>query len=300
MDYKVDGNRMNKIGKSLRRQLHFNTHMGRMGNQMFQYACAKAMWIKYGFTTSISDLDKMPYFCLEPGERWKNRIKNFLFFRLWKPLYGMDILNTELNCMQRSYQEDLVTANRPTMVWGFFQSPEYFAGVEDAIREYFKVKPIFYTQYRKFLSNHQLEEGKYLAIHVRRTDYKGFTVPGLYGDDFTLPESYYHDAIEKANWRGSVVFVSDDPDTVNELFPEMDNKIISREDAISDFLIIRHSGACILSNSTFAWWAGWLNNKAQQVYCPKYFLGFKEQKEIPVKIYPANWTQLEVVQQKMA
>lgn len=277
-----------------KKRLHFNSHMGRMGNQMFQYACAKGMKWRHGFETSLSDLDKMPYFELEKGERLRNRISSFLFFRLWKVLWGMDELSTRFSCMQQSFYYELLSLRKPTQVWGFFQSPEYFKGVEDRIRKAFRVKKKYYSGFQRFLEEHQLKEGNYLAIHLRRTDYKGFNVPGLEGDDFTLPESYYHKAIQLAQWHGKVVFVSDEPDAINQLFPGIDNKIISRGDAISDFLILRHAGACILSNSTFAWWAAWLNEDIGLVICPKYFLGFKEHREVPVGIYPDQWKQLEV------
>ena len=67
---------------NLNKQLHFNSHMGRMGNQMFQYACAKNMELTEGFTCSLDDLSKLEYFKLAPGESWKNKLKAKFFFRL--------------------------------------------------------------------------------------------------------------------------------------------------------------------------------------------------------------------------
>lgn len=283
---------------SIKKNLHFNSHMGRMGNQMFQYACAKELADHYGFTTSMSHLDRIDHFELGPSERLINRIKSFLFFRLSKPLFGMKILNTEMDCLKRLYIDDLQQVASPTMVWGFFQSPLYFTRSEAKIRKAFRVRQQFRTEFESFKKEHQLQDGGYFAIHLRRTDYKGFTVPGLEGNDFTLPMSYYHNAMAQMSKElGSmpVVFVSDDPECIDEFFPGMNNKIISRNDMVTDFLILRHAAKVIISNSTFAWWAAFLNDhKDVEVVCPKYFLGFKEQKEIPVNIYPENWKQVSI------
>ena len=36
----------------------------------------------------------------------------------------------------------------------------------------------------------------------------------------------------------------------------------------------------------------WLNMEAITIICPKTFLGFKEEKEVPINIYPDNWIQI--------
>jgi head-tail adaptor len=271
--------------------------MGRMGNQMFQYACAKAFSETFGFYTSLSHLDKLEYFELAPFEKIKNRIKSFFFFRLWKKIWGLRSINTGLECLRKSYLKELIEINTPTTVWGFFQSPEYFESSAEQVRQYFKVKIKYQTDINLFFKQHNLEAGRYIAVHLRRTDYKGFTVPGLQGDDFTLPLSFYSNALKIIDntEKLPVVFVSDDPSVVSELFPDIQEKIISDNNAITDFLILQSAAQLIVSNSTFAWWAAYLNTFAgNNVYCPQYFLGFKESIEIPVNIYPKHWNQISV------
>ena len=273
--------------------------MGRMGNQMFQYACAKNMDFQFEYSTSMSHLDKLEFFKLYPFERIINKLKSFLFFRLAKPIWGMDILNTELKCLEKSYLDSLKQIQKPTMVWGFFQSPLYFHFSEKSIKKAFAVKRQYTKGFNDFIQKNQLLKGNYLVVHLRRTDYKGFTVPALQGDDFTLPISYYKNAMQQIKEdviaKMPIVFVSDDPDSIESLFPEFESKIISRGDAITDFLILQHAGHMIISNSTFAWWAAYLNdNSTTNIFCPKYFLGFKENKEIPIDIYPKDWIQVSV------
>lgn len=281
----------------LKKQLHFSTNMGRMGNQMFQYACAKAMQSEQGYLSSVSHTDKIAYFKLDKGERFFNKIKSVLFFRLWKKIWGSEMLNTNLDCLQRLYRDELNAIQKPTLVWGFFQSPVYFDSISEKIKAYFTVKDEYKAGFVSFMQENHLQPGAYIALHIRRTDYKGFIVPGLQGDDFTLPVSYFHAALAKIsnekNWP--VVFVSDDPDAIEGLFPEIKQKVISKNNEITDFLILQHAGKLVISNSTYSWWAAYLNKFAgKDIYAPKYFLGFKEQKEVPVSIYPSAWEQVEV------
>ncbi|MES2480156.1 MAG: alpha-1,2-fucosyltransferase [Bacteroidota bacterium] len=282
---------------SIKKQIHFSSDMGRMGNQMFQYACAKGLSHNYGFVTSLSHLDKMPFFKLGPFERLLNKIKGTLFFRVWKKIWGVKTINTELDCLKTNYLNILTDISSPTMVWGFFQSPLYFEGIKNKLKKDFEVKEEYKKDLMSFYKQNNLTGGAYIAVHLRRTDYKGFVVPGLQGDDFTLPISYYKNTINLIANPNSlpIVFVSDDPEVVEELFPEIGTKIISRNDAITDFQILQNASVLVTSNSTFAWWAAYLNDYADNnIYCPKYFLGFKENKEIPVHIYPENWKQVQV------
>ena len=39
-----------------------------------------------------------------------------------------------------------------------------------------------------------------------------------------------------------------------------------------DFLIISHAKYLIIANSTFSWWAAWLNTNCQMVIAPKYWM----------------------------
>jgi hypothetical protein len=268
--------------------------MGRMGNQMFQYACAKNLELKHGFICSLDDYTNLKYFELAPNEQAKNRFKEKLFFHIGKRFLGVESYNLDFDDMLQDFKPWLLAREKPTMIWGFFQSEEYFKESSEEIRQYFKIKQEYQSNFNQFLDKHQLQKGNYLAIHIRRTDYKGFKVKSLSGDDFTLPQGYYTEAIKQLSPHYPIVFVSDDPDYCRAEFSHLPNSFFSREDAITDFQILAHSKQLIISNSTFAWWAAWLNPHADLILSPRYFLGFKENKEVPVNIYPQHWNQITV------
>jgi hypothetical protein len=268
--------------------------MGRMGNQMFQYACAKNLEIKHGYVCSMDDLSKLEYFELAPGEHWKNKLKSKYFFHVAKRLKGMDVHNLQFEDMLHDYAGWLTQIKKPAMVWAFFQSERYFKDSAAVIRHYFNIKKQYQVSFNSFLQGNKLEKGKYNAIHLRRTDYKGFLVKGLEGDDFTLPASYYEKAMKLVDITLPLVIVSDDPEYCLSQYGNLKNVIISKEDAITDFQILSNAKELVISNSTFAWWAAWLNPFATKILCPEYFLGFKENKQVPINIYPEKWLAINV------
>lgn len=268
--------------------------MGRMGNQMFQYACAKYLEQEHGFICSMDDLSKLEFFELAPGERRKNFWKQKLFFHVGKRFFGMDVYNLDFDDLLKDFRPWLQQLNKPSMIWAYFQSERYFKGIEADIRRYFVVRETYRKDFDAFLQQRGLQAGAYNAIHLRRTDYKGFTVKGLSGDNFTLPLSYYQIALQRLDTSKPTVVVSDDIAFCRAEFGHIPGVLFSGESAIVDFQILTHASSLIISNSTFAWWAAWLNTYAQSaISCPKYFLGFKEHKEVPIHIYPSNWHQVE-------
>jgi len=89
--------------------------------------------------------------------------------------------------------------------------------------------------------------------------------------------------------------VSDDIDFARTEFTHIPNSEFSQSDMITDFQIIMNADVSILSNSSFAWWAAYLNPKKNKIiYCPQYWLGFKVKKEYPENIIPTAWNQIKV------
>lgn len=279
---------------NLKKQLHFNTHMGRMGNQMFQYACAKNLELRHGFSCSLDDMHNLKYFVLAPREKFLNKVKQKIFFHIARRLNGMSVHNLDFEDMLQDYAQWLIHINKPTMVWGFFQSEQYFRESAAEIKQYFTIKPEFQLDFRSFLAHNKLVAGEYNTMHIRRTDYKGFTVKSLTGDDFTLPLSYYRQILDQFDQSEKLVIVSDDPAFCEINFGERANVIFSKEDPITDFQILSNGRQIAISNSTYAWWAAWLSPFATKVFCPQYFLGFKEQKEVPINIYPKEWQPIAI------
>jgi len=282
---------------------------GGLGNQMFQY----------GFIVNISSHANTSFFLDKEG----TPIELYKYFKLKKNTsYFIDTLffnytgyklffshylrrlfyhiiklcfikkhfkmssNTEILQVQ-----DLTYKN--TLFEGYFQSPLYFN--EKEVTKYFTLKDTVIKTYRtKF--EFILRQKKIVVIHIRKTDYVQLGHLNLGGNDLSLPLIYYHQLIKRIHTEDNYyVFISDEPELISAEFSYLLNKFISKESAIIDFQHMLNADICIIANSTFSWWAAYLNKKKNKiVYCPRYFLGFKINKEYPVNIFPHNWLQITV------
>lgn len=178
---------------------------------------------------------------------------------------------------------------------GYFQSEAYFKPHAAEIKKLFTIKPRYVRLFAEkfaWLKKHK----RVVTVHIRRTDYTtAFEYLDLGGCDLTLPFSYYHQLIQEIDQpENFYVIISDDIATVRSEFDYLPNKYFSNEPAIIDFQLMQHADVCILANSSFSWWAAYLNPKAAQIYCPTYYLGFLKKIEYPNQIYPSHWIQVPV------
>jgi hypothetical protein len=122
-------------------------------------------------------------------------------------------------------------------------------------------------------------------VHVRRKDYLSHTAYGL--DELTLPVEFYRRAIpelERCIGQTHLVFVTDDPQWVEENFADISDKSIVSSDVGLDFAIMTECRSGIVSNSTFALAAACMLNDPDIVIAPKYWLGFRAGDWYPPKI----------------
>ncbi len=133
---------------------------------------------------------------------------------------------------------------------GYFQSPKYWAGYEEQVKDLFDVPPIT-----------EFDCSELTAVHVRRGDFLKHSY--IYN---ILPKEYY----ELVMWMlgGKFIFVSDDMPWVQENF-KGDNILYSPFDnEIDDFRLIASTKHVVAANSTFSLMAGILNPSKGIRVCP--------------------------------
>lgn len=286
---------------------------GRLGNQMFQYAfaynAAKKLNTDFYIDKSIEKYKLYDYFYV------KREIFSFLdksifslsgfklFFCHYSRMWFYNFIGSNIFKNKKPIQENELKQENGAYKFennriyhGFFQSEKFFLENIDSVKSHFSISEKLKDSYHTRFKNLQ-EKGKIATVHIRKTDYQTLEHLDLGGSDLSLPFSYYHNLIKKINNLGNVffVFISDDTSVVENEFSYLTNKIISHDDEITDFQHMLNADICILANSTFSWWAAYLNNnKNKIVYAPKYFLGWKVKQEFPSDIYPNNWQQIVV------
>lgn len=287
---------------------------GRMGNQMFQLAFIHCAAKKLKTDYFIYAADSLHYFvCQDELNRWNDQhIRRYVLHNLFRKsdhpfryagrktlwqqcrrmLVSKNIFNWPNQIGDENFRLSHFTDN--TLYAGFFQSEMYFTDAAEvrklfALRE--EITSVFKARMKPY--SHQ----NYIAVHLRRSDYLNYGGDELGGINMTLPPEYYHRCLSMI--RGAeelpVVFVSDDIEFVKKEFGTRPNYYFESNDEITDFQIMLHASTVVMANSTFSWWAAWLNEKENKmVYAPEYFLGFKIKKDYPGGIRVKEWNWINV------
>jgi hypothetical protein len=256
---------------------------GRLGNQMFQYAfgVAAAQILGTRFAYDTHELER--YFDLlgsRPG-RAATRLAAWALDRT----VGLERRDVPVEGQDEPADILARLADR-TYYGGYFHSERFFSPASVAVRRAFTVRGVHRERFEaKYAS---LVEGGYICAHVRLTDYFTFR------DDVTLPPGYYRRALGVLDGDLPVIVVSDDPDRVRTAF-EGDSQVrVETNDEIVDFQLLRRATHVISSNSSFSWWAAWLNDRpSARVIAPRWWLGLHDRVELPANVIPERWETLE-------
>ena len=143
---------------------------------------------------------------------------------------------------------------------GYWQNVAYFQPVAKTLRTDFDLN---YEDFRRDNpALPRLEPDATLGVHVRRGDY--VTLPLHLGANRALPISYYLNAIEHvASVRDIrlIVVVSDDPEWCCKHFTDPRCVIVNAGNrSIEDFSLLQNCDHHVVSNSSFSWWAAWLQD----------------------------------------
>jgi len=168
-----------------------------------------------------------------------------------------------------SYDEITIDSSKNIDLEGYFQSEKYFVDVVDDIKWYFTLD----TTYENHISEKYpiLITDKTCSIHVRRGDY-------INKSDYHPLQTleYYNNAIsELYEDVDNITFLifSDDIQWCKDNF-NLDSQIfIEGNDDIIDMFIMSKCDDNIISNSSFSWWASWLNKNDNRTVCPSEWFG---------------------------
>ena len=274
---------------------------GRLGNQLFQYAfiynASKKLKCKFYLDKSIEPFLLGQYFNIEP-DFCAFFDKNIFSIKGYKNIFSFHLRRKFYQYLQKLYtrkdvhfENGIAPALQMPLVrdklnyTGYFQSEQYFYESRDDIRNLFTVKGKYTEKFKSTRVKLSLPD-KYIAVHIRRGDYVGHNI--------ALHIDYFHEIIKSVHHDDNYyVFVSDEPDIIETEFNYIQNKYISNNSEIIDFLFIANASTCILSNSSFSWWAAYLNKNATQVIAPKYWIEITPKKEYPVEVLPSSWLKFD-------
>ena len=247
----------------LRKMLTFNHlgNLGRLANQMFQYASLKGIATNRGYE-----------FCIPPEEAFGQldlNVRN-------TPINIHSVFNLSSNnklgvknqslLRERTHEFDRQIFNScPDNVdlFGYFQSPKYFENISEDIRNDFTFSKDVDTVCSEMFESIQ-NGSKVIALHIRRTDY--LTNP----NHPSQPMSYYESALKNFDKNDRILVFSDDPEWCQqqEIFADDTIMISQGNDADIDLCLMSKCNYHIIANSSFSWWGAWLA-KSEKIIAPK-------------------------------
>jgi hypothetical protein len=263
--------------------------LGRLGNNLFQYALGRVLAEKHGVPLvmdgswfnaegwgQVNCIRQLPG--PAGGKARVVRRCSLLSRALLKATgrhyweyRGVPILREDPT--DQSFDQRLVEAPADCMLFGYFQTPRYFEGFENQLREELSTHDLGLEKGHEALAD-RLRMRDSVAVHVRRTDYTGNPNLDLCG------ATYYQQSMKQMRdtLGDSRFFVfSDDPAWCETHFRGPDTEVIKHSkfaSPLTDLHLISLANHHIIANSSYSWWAAWLGNKAgQRVLMPSQWFG---------------------------
>ncbi|MBW8521821.1 alpha-1,2-fucosyltransferase [Chryseobacterium chendengshani] len=287
--------------------------IGGLGNQMFQYATAKALSLHRNelllLDSRLFDNYKLHSYSLNHFNIEASVVKNNLplktpsfskrvIHKILQKLDAFILKNKVFSIYQEKdlrFDKTLFKTNKKNIyLKGYFQSEKYFLRFEDEIRRDFEIITALKKETRDMLKI--IEAGDSVSLHIRRGDYiSNANANAVHG---TCNLDYYHRAITiiQGKIKDPAFFIfSDDIDWAKENL-KIDNTIyfVDFNDASTNYEDIKLMSACkhnIIANSSFSWWGAWLNSsKNKIVIAPSKW--FNTDKLNSEDIIPESWMKI--------
>tara|TARA_R100000152_G_C6769877_1_gene195858 strand:+ start:625 stop:1431 length:807 start_codon:yes stop_codon:yes gene_type:complete len=211
-------------------------YLGQLGNNMFQYAFGRILADKTGYKMFCQPIPGFPVtqdtppgsMCMFPEIVVEGQIVDIPSLTTERKLNQKIILN------------------------GFFQRYEYYKEYKDQIREWYKMEPRDIGQ-----------TDDDIIIHIRLGD-------NVYTFDpetpYIMPFEYYEKALENTSFNKLYICTDTPEHDIIKKFAKY-NPILTAQDTLGDFRILKSFNKIVMSQSTFSWWAAFLSD-ASEIYTP--------------------------------
>lgn len=264
------------------------------GNQMFMFACGYASARRLGtrlmLDISYLETNSMRSYELDKLNIYYDKIftTKHLKFYILKVLYRK-VVHALMHIFFRFYHEKrtyvydekLSNIKDNTYLFGYWQTEKYFRNYRTDLMRMFTPN---YEPSNECLNYIRLVQNcNSVAVHIRRGDYVNLGI--------CLDRSYYENAFKKMEEQYNTVkyfIFSDDIDYAKQMFQKGDRDIVyvqysSQNSTLEDFFIMKNCKHIIMANSTFSWWAAWLNDNPDKIVI------FPATKLAASDFYPSQW-----------
>jgi hypothetical protein len=282
---------MNEDG-SVPKPLVITWLMGGLGNQMFQYAAARALALRLGgevaleftwfgmegYTTrsyGLGIFDLPVRKVTEDERRAVNWAPGSRVNRLWRKLRGR-FRSSAVSWVDEPhfhYWEGFEHLSGSVCLHGYWQSERYFGTVQQIIRTDFTFPSLPHDSSTAMGCRIRSEQNS-VAIHVRRGDYVADRRTNHFHG--ICSPAYYRLALAEVARRCPAPYLflfSDEPAWVREHFDThgLPSTVVDLHGDADDHHDMHLMSLCrhhIIANSSFSWWGAWLAASEGLIYAP--------------------------------
>jgi hypothetical protein len=277
--------------------------MGGLGNQMFQYAAAKALAKKLEtkFALDLSFLKKDPKGAYTKRDfeldAFKMQIpimpesfENYFIHWNYKRFFNIRYLMSGYKLYKEKafvFDKDFFELGKKIYLIGIFQNEKYFTHIRNELLIDFQFRDELLSGI-KHLEKEVIENNS-VAVHVRRGDY--IKNPNALNYHGICSMDYYTNAMNymKSKINSPVFYIfSDDIEYCKKSFKDKNVVFMENQNAYQDMHLMKTCRHHIIANSSFSWWGAWLSEYPEKmVIAPKYWLREKEARLL--NVVPENW-----------
>ncbi|MGA7195181.1 MAG: alpha-1,2-fucosyltransferase [Anaerolineales bacterium] len=281
---------------------------GGLGNQMFQYAAGRALADRLSIPLKM-DLSEFETYHLRRYELDKFKISAGLatsdetagfvinpsgFQRSYSRLaisLGFGFNKIAFKQRKFGYDNTFEKIRQPMYLNGYWQSEKYFKSAESELRNELSLIGKLGETSQKILDG--ILQCPAVSMHIRRGDY--ITNPSAALVHGVCSLDYYYSAIGHiiAHVDNPHFFVfSDDPqwakDNLKINYPIQFVEANGPDRGVEDMWLMKSCNHHIIANSSFSWWAAWLNDRLDKiVVAPR--IWFLDNKIDTNDLIPERW-----------
>lgn len=255
-------------------------NLGKLGNQMFQYASLKGIAINRGFEFCIPPKNMFGVRDLSVKKSDSNIHTAFDLTKYVKQVSNQNIIKES----GFNFDENLFNSCEDDIdLYGYFQSEKYFKNIKDEIKEDFTFHSDVIEDCNQFIKN-QIQTDEIISLHIRRGDYLK-----LQSHHPILPIEYYENALNKLPDIPVIIFSDDVNWCLRQKIFDSERFFVSIENSSEyDMCLMSLCRYHIIANSSFSWWGAWLSN-SKEVIAPKVWFGPSLSDKKTDDLYCSHW-----------
>lgn len=278
---------------------------GGLGNQLFEYSFSLYLkknlpYLNHYLDISWFDFNKMhsgflleDVFNINAEYVKKSDIENFKKDTFLKRLRNrVKLTKFQLVPEKRFSSVEQIKTNKNYLFSGYWQNSDYVEAVKDTLNKKLRFNLVFNPNEEKQIE--MIQKSFSVSLHLRRGDYLSPENKAKFIGSCT--NEYYQAAMKYflIKYPEILFFVfSDDTEYAINMFKKSKNvKIMEKHE--KDSFDLFYMSLCkhnIIANSSFSWWAAWLNkNPNKEIICPSKWFNYDD---ISSNIQKENWIKID-------